>query len=87
MCYKVMMNKVRLNKEKFFSLNNNKTRGHKLHKNQRAIKQSRSQSFAIRLINDWNSLPSKVVQAESTSHFKNQLDKHWESSNHPICRN
>ena len=81
MCYKVMTNKVKLNKEKSFSLNNNKTRGHinKLHKNQRAIKQSRSQSFVIRSINDWNSLPSNVVQAESTHHFKNQLDKHWES--------
>ena len=81
MCYKVMTNKVRLNKEKFFSLNNNQTRGHiyKLHKNQRAIKQSQSQSFAITSINDWNSLPSNVVQAESTYHFKKQLDKHWES--------
>ena len=35
--YKVMTNKVRLNKEKFFSLNKNKARAHiyKLHKNQR----------------------------------------------------
>ena len=91
MCYKVMTNKVRLNKEKFFSLSNNKTRGHiytlhktrghiyKLHKNQQAIKQSWSQSFAIRSINDWNSLPSSVVQAELTFHFKKQLEKHRES--------
>ena len=85
MCYKVMTNKVKVKvkvkKENFFSLNNNTPRGHmyKLHKNQRAIKQPRSESFAIRSINDWNSLPSKVVQAESTNHFKNQLDKYWES--------
>ena len=81
MCYKVMTNKVKLNKEKVFSLNNNKTRGHiyKLHKIQRVIKQSRSQSFDIRSINNWNSLPSNVVQVESTYHFKAQLDKHWES--------
>ena len=81
LCYKVVRNKVKVKKENFFSLNNNTTRGHmyKLHKNQRAIKQPRSQSFAIRSINDWNSLPSKVVQAESTNQFKNQLDKYWES--------
>ena len=78
MCYKVITNKVKVKKQNFFSLNNN-TMGHmdKLHKNQRAIK--RSQSFAIRSINDWNNLPSKVVQTESTNHFKNQLDKYWES--------
>ena len=76
-----MTNKVNVKKENFFSLNNNTTRGHmyKLHKNQRAIKPAQSQSFAIRSINDWNSLPSKVVQAESTNHFKHQLDKYWES--------
>ena len=84
MCYKVIKvitNKVNVKKENFFSLNNNTTMRHmyKLNKNQRAIKQPRSQSFAIRSINDWNSLPSKVVQSESTNHFKNQLDKYWES--------
>ena len=80
MCYKVITNKVKVKKENFFSLNNHTTRGHmyKLQKKQQAIKQP-SQSFAIRSINDWNSLPSKVVQAESTNHFKNQLDKYWES--------
>ena len=78
---KVITNNVKVKKENFFSLNNNTTRGHmyKLHKNQRAIKRPRSQNFAIRSINDWNSLPSKVVQAESTNHFKNQLDKFCES--------
>ena len=81
MCYKIITNKVEINMGNFFTLNNHKTRGHlfKLHKNQRATKQPRCQSFSIRSINDWNSLPSKVVQAESTNLFKNLLDKHWES--------
>ena len=81
MCYKILTNKVKLNMDNFFTFNNHQTRGHtfKLDKNQRATKQPRCQSFSIRSINDWNSLPSKVVLAESTNHFKNLLDKHWGS--------
>ena len=90
MCYKVMTNKVRLNKEKFFTLNNNKTREHvyKLHKHQRAIKQSRSQSFAIRF--------GIGIACHQTLIRRNQpttLNASWIStgkvndSNHLICRN
>ena len=81
-----MTNKVKVKKENFFSLNNNTTRGHmyKLHKKQRAI----SQSFAIRSINDWNSLPSKFRRNQPTI-----LKTSWinigkvKDLNHLVCRN
>ncbi|XP_043246619.1 uncharacterized protein LOC122394102 [Amphibalanus amphitrite] len=31
----------------------------------------------VRVINDWNSLPSSVVDADSLNSFKNRLDTHW----------
>ena len=35
--------------------------------------------FCNRIINNWNSLPTKIVCAESLNVFKNTLDKHWEN--------
>ena len=46
-------------------------------KTQQATKQTRCQSFAIRAVNDWNNLPSEVVQAQSVNDFKNKLDEFW----------
>ena len=79
-CYKILTDKVNINKDIFFTLNQNNTRGHifKFRKTQRATKQARCQSFSIRTINDWNSLQGKVVQAQTTNGFKNLLDKQWE---------
>ena len=79
-CYKIMTDKVNINKDIFFTLNQNNTRGHifKFRKTQRATKQARCHSFSIRTINDWNSLQGKVVQAQTTNTFKNLLDKQWE---------
>ena len=54
------------------------TRGHnfKLRKS-RAHTNLRLNSFSNRVINDWNSLPSYVVDAPSLSSFMNLLDEHW----------
>ena len=41
---------------------------------QQATKQTRCQSFAV---NDWNNLPSEVIQAQSVNDFKNKLDEFW----------
>ena len=81
MLYKIMTNKVNVNVESFFTLNKNKTRGHlfKIDKRQRATKLPRCQTFSIRATNDWNSLPSIVVQAASTNEFKNKLDVYWKN--------
>ena len=34
-------------------------------------------SFTARTINTWNSLPNKIVDAESVNTFKTCLDKYW----------
>ena len=49
---------------------------------QRARTQLRKNTFAIRTVHIWNSLPEHVVTAPSLNAFKNRLDKHW--SNQPI---
>ena len=33
--------------------------------------------FSVRVVNDWNALPSDVVQASSLNQFKAHLDAHW----------
>ena len=37
----------------------------------------RQNSFTIRVIDTWNSLPQQVVEAPSVNSFKNRLDKYW----------
>ena len=76
--YKIITGKMDINKENFFKTSNLRTRGHKLKIcKQSAKKLHRVNTFSNRIVNEWNMLPSKVVQAESVNSFKNQLDKHW----------
>jgi len=37
----------------------------------------RKYSFPARTINTWNSLPNKIVDAESVNTVKTRLDKYW----------
>ena len=59
------------------------TRGnmYKIEKNRVRLK-IRSNSFFIRTVNNWNSLPNHTVDAPSIRSFERRLDKHW--TNHPI---
>ena len=34
-------------------------------------------SFSHRVVDDWNSLPSKVVEARDVEQFKAELDEAW----------
>ena len=43
----------------------------------RANRNLRQSSFAIRVVDIWNSLPQKVVEAPSLNTFKCRLDKYW----------
>ena len=54
------------------------TRGHnfKLYK-ESFNKFARAYTFSNRVINDWNSLPDYIVNADSLTSFKILLDKHW----------
>ena len=54
------------------------TRGHiyKLFQ-QRAEKPLRQNFLSIRVVSEWNSLPSKIVEAPNLKVFKRRLDQHW----------
>lgn len=54
------------------------TRGHpfKLYP-QQARTSLRKNSFALRVVNTWNSLPTFVVISKTVNTFKNRLDKYW----------
>ena len=36
-----------------------------------------SNSFGVRVVDDWNKLPAAVVNAPTMDCFKNRLDRHW----------
>ena len=54
------------------------TRGHnfKIFKSHTSVN-TRSFFFSNRIISDWNSLPSAIVNASTINSFKSQLDNHW----------
>jgi len=52
------------------------TRGHNLKLvNSRCHYDLRKYSFAVRVVNIWNSLPDSVISAYNVNTFKNRLDK------------
>ena len=54
------------------------TRGHPLKIYPQQAKSSlRKNSFTLRVVNTWNSLPSQVVEAKTVNTFKNRLDRFW----------
>ena len=77
--YKIVKGLVRVDlKELFNPMEFTKTRGHQFHVHKgKAIKVQRSTSFSQRVINDWNSLPTSVIEAPTLNTFKNRLDEHW----------
>ena len=48
-------------------------------KKKNATKETSLNVFSTRIVNDWNSLPKKVVDAISTDDFKSKLDDYWAS--------
>ena len=76
--YKIMKEVVDVDNELFTNLQKSTTRGHNLKlRKTKATKHSRVNVFSNRVIDDWNSLPSKVVNAITTDSFKNEIDDHW----------
>ena len=62
----------------FFTINSRETRGH----GKKIMKQPnrlnlRNFSFSHRVVDDWYSLPSKVVEARDVEQFKSELDEAW----------
>ena len=76
--FKILTGRLNVDKSKFFEMQlNTNTRGHSLKIfKQHARTFVTRQSFASRTINDWNMLPSHVVEATNVNMFKNELDRH-----------
>ena len=85
--YKILTGKMDVRRDDFFKISNLATRGHNLKLcKQRAMKFTTRTAFSNRIINDWNALPSYVVEADTVNEFKSSLDEHWgeEAFNHPF---
>ena len=65
----------------FFAMNTREPRGHgmKIMK-QTSMLNLRQFSFSHRVVDDWNCLPRKVVEARDVEHFKADLDEVWEDT-------
>ena len=80
----------KVDKDKFFQmLPDSSTRGHSykiykpgLIKNLRC----RKEFFTQRVIEDWNKLPTEVVNADSVNSFKGKLQKYWKSNRYGVLK-
>ena len=63
---------------KFFTFNDNNTRGHLFRLEKQHVRKSlRLNFFPTRCINEWNNLPEEIVCKTSVDSFKIALDKLW----------
>ena len=77
MCYQIVHKLNSLEFSEFFKFSNTtRTRGHNLRLDIPLIQtNTRRNFFAYRVVKPWNSLPSSIVNAPSTSSFKSRLAK------------
>ena len=62
----------------FFTMNSRENRGHgKKIMKQPSRHDLRKFSVSHRVVDDWNSLPNKVVEARVVEQFKAELDEAW----------
>ena len=75
--FKILKGVNKLDSASWFELaNNRRTRGHRLKLvKKRSRLDIRKHFFSQRVVNDWNSLPEVMVEAESVNSFKNRYDK------------
>ena len=53
------------------------TRGHKYKLYKKSCQsETRKKAFTMRIVDNWNSLTSELVEAKTTNAFKNGLDNH-----------
>ena len=84
MIYQLLHHKLNVNPSDLLTLNTSFiTRGHnlKLYK-PRTLLRVRSSFFAVRAINNWNSLSPTVINAPSVNVFKIFLDCNWTTFTH-----
>ena len=78
--YKLLTNQIYTDHEILELVDQNSiTRGHKLKIKKPKFKTSlRQKFFTNRVMEQWNKLPSNLIEAPSTNAFKNRFDKIWE---------
>ena len=78
--FKIINKLERVDPGVFFQLNaqNKVTRGHssRIYKPKPRLN-IRKNSFSVRVVNDWNSLPQHLIDSGSLDEFKAGLDEHW----------
>ena len=81
--YKILHGFEGTDYRKFFKLRQSSTRGHawKIEKREHSSGLERGGWFSIRVINPWNELPSKVVDAPTIRIFKKELDEYMKMQN------
>ena len=81
--YKIISDKVNIDKDILFEFRTAATRGHKykLYK-QQATKLPRIQSFSNRIVSDWNSLPAELVDSKTMNECRRRIDDIWFYSQH-----
>ena len=76
--FKIVHGYEKVDIDKFFTFNDNMTKGHIFQIMKIRCKKSlRINSFPNRCIDDWNKLPEDIVISDSVNSFKNKLDKLW----------
>ena len=77
--HKIINDTVDVEKALFVNHQESVTRGHNLKlRKTKATKLPRIHAFSNRVIDDWNELPAKAVNAPTTNSFKVELDRQWE---------
>ena len=78
--YKIIRGLVEVPHQDLFTISCNTTRSNgKLYK-ERANTNTRLIFFTNRIINDWNTLPTDIVNVLDTTSFKTLLDIYWRDS-------
>ena len=76
--FKIINGFDNIDTDKFFTFNDNNTRGHLFRLEKHHVRKSlRLNSFPTRCINEWNNLPEEIVCKTSIDGFKIALDKLW----------
>ena len=81
--YRILKEIDNIDSASFFTMNQDtRTRGHSLKLSKiRAISSIRSNSFSIRVVNDWNNLKESTISSPTLNSFKTALKQEW--ADHP----
>jgi Reverse transcriptase (RNA-dependent DNA polymerase)/Endonuclease-reverse transcriptase len=87
--YKILSEKENISSEQFFVMPDNiySLRGHNKKIKKNCVRLDiRKYFYSQRVVNHWNRLSQKVVDATSVNGFKNALDKEWEDMDARSCQ-